>query len=65
MKDPTGAVIPGAQVQASDNQKAVTDGTGHYLLPCVPMQANTLRDRPKDSHRQGKDQQATKGCCPR
>lgn len=42
VKDPTGAVIPGAQVQTSDNQKAVTDGTGHYLLPCVPMQANAL-----------------------
>lgn len=40
--DPTGAVIVGARVQASDNEKAVTDGTGHYLLPCVPTRVNTI-----------------------
>lgn len=33
--DPTGAVIPGALVQASGGEKATTDDSGHYLLPCV------------------------------
>ncbi len=33
--DPTGAVIPGAQVQAASGERATTDATGHYLLPCV------------------------------
>lgn len=40
--DPTGAVILGAQVQADDEEKAVTDGTGHYLLPCVPTRESTI-----------------------
>ncbi|MDW5265135.1 MULTISPECIES: carboxypeptidase-like regulatory domain-containing protein [Acidobacteriaceae] len=33
--DPTGAVISGALVQASGGEKATTDDSGHYLLPCV------------------------------
>ena len=33
--DPTGAVIPGAQVQAASGEKATSDATGHYMLPCV------------------------------
>jgi len=33
--DPTGAVIVGAQITASSGEKAVTDASGHYLLPCV------------------------------
>ena len=34
--DPTGAVIPGAQVQAASGEKATSDPTGHYVLPCIP-----------------------------
>jgi hypothetical protein len=33
--DPTGAVIPGAQVKAGSGEKATSDATGHYMLPCV------------------------------
>ena len=33
--DPTGAVIPGVQVQAASGEKATSDATGHYALPCV------------------------------
>jgi Carboxypeptidase regulatory-like domain len=34
--DPTGALIPGAQVQTRDGQKATTDAAGRFVLPCVP-----------------------------
>lgn len=34
--DSTGAIVPGAQVQASDGEKAIADGAGHYVLRCVP-----------------------------
>lgn len=34
--DPTGAVVPGAQVLASDGEGAVADATGRYILPCTP-----------------------------
>ncbi len=40
--DSTGAVIGGAQVFAGDAAKALTDGTGHYVLLCVPMRENTI-----------------------
>jgi hypothetical protein len=33
--DPTGTVIPGAQVQATSGERATTNATGHYLLPCI------------------------------
>jgi hypothetical protein len=33
--DPSGAVIPGAQVQTASGEKAISDATGKYLLPCV------------------------------
>src|SRR3984957_8931697 len=33
--DATGAMIPGAQVLTSDGERAIADGTGHYVLPCV------------------------------
>jgi hypothetical protein len=33
--DPSGAAIPGAQVQIASGEKATTDATGHYMLPCV------------------------------
>jgi hypothetical protein len=33
--DPTGAVIPGAQVQASSGERTDADASGHYVLPCV------------------------------
>jgi hypothetical protein len=33
--DPTGAVIPGAQVQAASGEHTDADAAGHYVLPCV------------------------------
>jgi hypothetical protein len=40
--DPTGAVIPGAQVRASNGETATTDTAGHYVLPCIPTTSTTL-----------------------
>jgi Carboxypeptidase regulatory-like domain len=40
--DPTGAVIPGAQVRASNRETATTDTAGHYVLPCIPATSTTL-----------------------
>lgn len=40
--DPTGAVIPGAQVQAANGEKTVSDAAGHYILPCVPRTSTTV-----------------------
>ena len=33
--DPTGAVIPGALMQAASGEKTTSDATGSYALPCV------------------------------
>jgi hypothetical protein len=33
--DQTGAVIPGAQVQAANGERTAADASGHYILPCV------------------------------
>src|ERR1700722_5513230 len=33
--DATGAMIPGAQVLTTDGERAIADGTGHYVLPCI------------------------------
>ena len=35
ISDPTGAVIPGAQVEAASGEKTTSDSTGNYTLPCV------------------------------
>jgi hypothetical protein len=40
--DPTGAVIRGARVQAAGRAAAVTDASGHYVLPCVPSAATSV-----------------------
>jgi hypothetical protein len=40
--DPTGAVIPGAQVRATRGETATTDTAGHYVLPCIPSTLTTL-----------------------
>jgi hypothetical protein len=40
--DPTGAVVPGAKVQARNGISALTDAMGHYALSCVPATATTL-----------------------
>jgi Carboxypeptidase regulatory-like domain len=40
--DPTGAVIPGAQVRATNGETAMTDTAGHYVLSCVPATSTTL-----------------------
>ncbi len=33
--DPTGAVIPGAEVQAANGEKALSDSRGNYVLQCI------------------------------
>jgi hypothetical protein len=40
--DPTGAVIPGAQVRAHNGETATTDTAGHYVFPCIPATSTTL-----------------------
>ena len=40
--DPTGAVIPGAKVQAGNGATGVTDATGHYVFACVPLTSTTI-----------------------
>jgi hypothetical protein len=40
--DPTGAVIPGAHVQAGTGATGVTDATGHYVFACVPVTSTTI-----------------------
>ncbi len=39
--DPTGALVPGAQVRAG-NESAMTDVAGHYALSCVPRGSTTV-----------------------
>jgi hypothetical protein len=41
VRDSTGALIPGAQVQAG-GQTATTDAAGRFLLPCVPVNSGTV-----------------------
>jgi len=41
VRDSTGALIPGAQVQAG-GQRATTDAAGRFLLPCVPVNSGTV-----------------------
>jgi Carboxypeptidase regulatory-like domain len=43
--DPTGAVITGAQVRATNGETATTDTVGHYILPCISADAVTLAVR--------------------
>src|SRR5579863_8862004 len=40
--DPTGAVIPGAQVQAASGERTTTDAAGNYVLPCVAAASATI-----------------------
>lgn len=40
--DPSGAVVAGAQVQASNGEKTTTDAAGHYVLPCVPVSSAAI-----------------------
>lgn len=40
--DPSGAVIPGAQVQTQDGEKATTDALGQFALACTPAGEATL-----------------------
>jgi hypothetical protein len=41
--DPTGAMLPGAQVQAAaSGGKTVTDAAGHYVLPCIQATSTTI-----------------------
>jgi hypothetical protein len=41
VRDSTGALIPGAQVQAG-SQTVITDAAGRFLLPCVPVNSGTV-----------------------
>ncbi|QHN02539.1 TonB-dependent receptor [Granulicella sp. WH15] len=40
--DPTGAVIPGAEVQTADGEKTISDAAGYFLLPCVRISSNKI-----------------------
>src|ERR1700733_5913808 len=40
--DPTGAVIPGAHVEAGTGATGVTDATGHYSFLCVPLTSTPI-----------------------
>jgi hypothetical protein len=40
--DPNSAIIPGAQVQASDGEKVTSDGAGRYVLRCSPAGTITV-----------------------
>jgi hypothetical protein len=40
--DPTGAVIPGAHVQAGTGATGVSDATGHYAFACVSVTLTTI-----------------------
>ncbi|WP_213804147.1 TonB-dependent receptor [Granulicella sp. dw_53] len=40
--DPSGAAIPGAQVQAADGESTTTDEAGHFVMPCVPVGVGTI-----------------------
>jgi hypothetical protein len=40
--DPTGAVIPGARTQIGTGATGVTDSTGLYVFPCIPVTATTI-----------------------
>lgn len=41
--DPTGAVVPGPGVQASNGVKALSDATGHFTIACLPPGSISLR----------------------
>jgi hypothetical protein len=45
VSDPTGAVIPGAQVAASGGVQVLTDASGHYVLPCLGKTATQITAR--------------------
>lgn len=40
--DPSGALIAGAQVRVASGENTLTDATGRYVLPCVPVTSTTL-----------------------
>ncbi len=40
--DPNGASVASATVTASDGETATSDGSGHFVLPCVPAMTTTL-----------------------
>ena len=42
ISDPTGAVIPGAHVQAGTGATGVTDATGRYAFACVTSTSTTI-----------------------
>jgi hypothetical protein len=45
ISDPTGAVIPGAEVQATGGAITTTDASGHYALTCVAATSATITVR--------------------
>jgi hypothetical protein len=40
--DPSGAMVMGAEVQADNGAKVLSDATGRYIIPCVPPGAVVL-----------------------
>ncbi len=44
--DPTGAVIPGARVEAASGERTDADGSGHYVLPCIGIPARITAQFP-------------------
>lgn len=42
VSDPTGAVIPGAQVRTAEGPTVVTDSTGRFVMPCISAAQKTL-----------------------
>jgi hypothetical protein len=43
--DPTGALISGAQITASDGEQTTTDAAGRFVLLCVPLASTTVTVR--------------------
>lgn len=41
--DPTGAIVVGAEVQASDGTRVLSDTAGRYIIACIPAGMTTLR----------------------
>ena len=42
VSDPSGAAIPGAQLEASTGERATSDASGRFVLPCVATSATNI-----------------------
>jgi hypothetical protein len=43
--DPTGSLIAGAEVQAANGATTTSDAAGRFVLPCIPVNAETITVR--------------------